>query len=61
MAFDTLCRFLLVKLHMDSLANHTNDSAVRNALEVLPGGVDATYDMAMERIAGQDETSRTQR
>ena len=55
---DTLYRFLMAKLHMDSLANKRNSStisAVRTALERLPTGVDETYDEAMERIRGQDD------
>ena len=50
-----LHRFLLAKLHMDSLAGHSNRGAVRNALETLPAEVDATYDVAMERIGRQGE------
>lgn len=51
-------RFLLAKLHMDSLVNHSNSGAVRQALEILPAEVNATYDIAMERIANQDEADR---
>lgn len=58
MVFDNLRRFLLVKLHMDSLVNHTNSSAVHSALETLPAEVNATYDIAMERITSQDDIDR---
>jgi hypothetical protein len=53
-----LHRFLLAKLLMDSLAHHSNRQAVRNALETLPAGVNATYNLAMERIAMQGEYDR---
>lgn len=53
-----LHRFLLAKLHMDSLAEYSNRAAVRNALETLPAEVNATYDIAMERIARQGEYDR---
>lgn len=43
---------------MDSLINHSNSRAVRNALEVLPAEVNATYDIAMERIKSQGEADR---
>jgi hypothetical protein len=43
---------------VDTLANHSNSRAVRNSLETLPTEVSATYDMTMERIAGQCESDR---
>jgi hypothetical protein len=48
----------MAKLHIDSLVSKTNLRAVRNALENLPAGVNATYDEAMERIRRQDEEDR---
>lgn len=43
---------------MDSLTNKTNCRDVRDALEKLPAGLNATYSEAMERIAGQMECDR---
>ena len=49
---DVFHKFLLAKLHMDSLlVSLSRLQAVRNALEKLPG---ATYNKAMERIKGID-------
>jgi hypothetical protein len=48
----------MAKLHMDSLVSKTNLRAVRDALERLPVGVNATYDEAMERIRRQVEGDR---
>lgn len=56
--FDELHRFLLAKLHMDSLASKSNRRAIRSALESLPSEVNATYDEAMERIKGQTKDDR---
>jgi hypothetical protein len=56
--FDILNRFLLAKLHMDSLVSKSNLRAVRNALDRLPASVNATYDEAMERIRKQGEEDR---
>jgi hypothetical protein len=48
----------MAALHMDSLVGKSNIRAVRNALEKLPAGVNATYDEAMERIRGQGEEDK---
>jgi len=48
-------RFLLAKLHMDSLASKPTRRAIRKALETLPKQLDETYDQAMERITSQSE------
>jgi hypothetical protein len=40
---------------MDSLISKTNRRAIRDALERLPEGVDATYNGILKRIAGQVE------
>jgi hypothetical protein len=56
---DILFRFLLAKLHIDSLVSKTNLRAVRDTLAKLPEGINATYDEAMERIRRQDEDDRT--
>ena len=45
-------------MHINSLTDLSNRGAVRNALEMLPAGVNATYDLAMERIAMQSECDR---
>lgn len=47
--------FLLVRLHMDSLASKLTVREVRTALDVLPEEVNATYAEAMERISVQEE------
>ena len=49
-----LPRFLLAKLHMDTLETKNNRNAVRDALDVLPAEVNATYRVAMDRIAKQN-------
>jgi ankyrin repeat protein len=54
-------RFLLVKLHMDSLATKQTPKAIKKALEALPEGKHAlreTYDKAMTRIEGQSPDDR---
>ncbi|KAL8831035.1 MAG: hypothetical protein Q9191_001102 [Dirinaria sp. TL-2023a] len=47
--------FLLAQLHMDSLVLQVSQKAVRQALDTLPKGLDATYDEAMSRIDEQGE------
>lgn len=52
----TICRFLLAKLHLDSLKSKWTPKAIRTALETLPTGSEVyneTYDAAMDRIKGQ--------
>jgi hypothetical protein len=56
---DNTARFLLARLHMDSLVGKLNARQVRTALENLPEGMDNTYDEAMERVERQDD-SRTE-
>lgn len=51
-------RFLLAKLHIDSLISKTNLRAVRVALEHLLTGINATYDEAMVRIQRQNVDDR---
>jgi hypothetical protein len=53
---DKLTRFLLARLHMDSLLGKLNAREVRKALEELPNGVHDTYDEAMARIDRQDRS-----
>jgi hypothetical protein len=54
---DDLHRFLLARLHMDSLADESNRNAILKVLEKLPEGFENTYDDAMERI-NQQSTKR---
>lgn len=51
-------RFLLVKLHMDSLSSKQTPNAVRKALQTLPTGIFATYDDVLRRIEDQNEDDR---
>jgi hypothetical protein len=53
-----LHRFLMAKLHMDSLVSQRSAWAVRNALRNLPTEVNATYDEAMNQIQRQSEVDR---
>ena len=53
----TMSRFLLVVLHIESLASQLNRAAVRNALNKLPQGLDDTYDEALQRIQRQGQPS----
>jgi hypothetical protein len=55
---DSSARFLLARLHMDSLVAKHNLTAVRKALEILPKEMDDTYDEAMERIERQNEDDK---
>jgi len=43
---------------MDTLATKNNPRAVRDALDVLPTEVDATYDEAMRRITAQSKDDK---
>jgi hypothetical protein len=51
-------RFLLAKLHIDSLKTKLNVKAVRKALQDLPDGLQGTYDEALARIHRQSEDAR---
>ncbi|KAJ7071873.1 hypothetical protein B0H15DRAFT_793158, partial [Mycena belliarum] len=51
-------RFLLAKMHLDSLATKITPKAVRQALQVLPQDLHQTYEEAMERILSQDLDSK---
>jgi hypothetical protein len=53
-----LHRFLMAKLHMDSVVSQRSALGVRNALDNLPKEVNATYDEAMKRIQQQSEVDR---
>jgi GPI inositol-deacylase, winged helix domain len=58
LVFDNTARFLLARLHMDSLVGKHTPAAVRRALENLPKEVDDTYDEAIERIKRQNQDDR---
>ncbi|KAK0219055.1 hypothetical protein IW262DRAFT_1462676 [Armillaria fumosa] len=47
--------FLLVGMHMDSLAETTNRKSLRDALTNLPGNIWEAYDNALERVNSQSE------
>ncbi|KAJ7291413.1 hypothetical protein C8J57DRAFT_1458271 [Mycena rebaudengoi] len=51
-------KFLLAKLHMDSLAIKTTVKAVRDALKNLPEDLEDTYNEAMDRIEAQNKDDR---
>ncbi|KAJ7722542.1 hypothetical protein B0H14DRAFT_3170152 [Mycena olivaceomarginata] len=51
-------KFLLAKLHLDSLSTKNTVKAVRDALNRMPKDLDRTYDEAMERIDRQNEDDR---
>jgi ankyrin repeat protein len=54
-------RFLLARLHMDSLMSHTTLGHIKKGLQNLPQGMkglNETYDDAMTRIEGQEEGCR---
>lgn len=46
-------RFLLAKLHLESLSTKINRKAVRSALRTLPATLDDTYTEALQRIYDQ--------
>ena len=51
-------RFLVVKLHMDALAQQNNVAAIRDALINLPQGFDAIYGDIINRIRAQVEPDK---
>ncbi|KAJ7147916.1 ankyrin repeat-containing domain protein [Mycena crocata] len=53
-----ISKFLLAKLHIDSLAAKHTVNAVREALKHLPRDLDSTYGEVMERINCQNEEDR---
>lgn len=57
-AADRWRRFLLARLHMDSIVSKHKRREVRRALENLPEGLNSTYEEAMERVRGQNEDDR---
>jgi hypothetical protein len=56
---DILGRFLLARLHTDSLVGLPNRAAVLGALECLPTEIHGAYDLVMERIKQQGESDET--
>ncbi len=51
-------RFLLAKLHMDSLATKRTPKAIQHALQNLPTEIGDTYDQAMQRIEATNDDDR---
>lgn len=49
-------RFLLLRLHMDSLASHETMKEVRKQLHSLPEELDLTYEDAVNRILAQKQS-----
>jgi hypothetical protein len=52
-------RFLLARLHMNTLVQQDSKEAVLRALDNLPNEVDEIYDQAMERIEQQPNTKES--
>ena len=52
------CRFLLVRLHTDSLCEKSTLKSLRQTLTKLPDGFKGTYDNALARIDKQSEEHR---
>jgi hypothetical protein len=51
-------RFLVAKLHMNTLAEQPSQGALRDALKSLPDSVDQTYEQAMRRVSNQVNSRR---
>jgi hypothetical protein len=56
---DASGRFLLARLHTDSLVGLPNRAAVLGALERLPTEIHGAYDTVMERIKQQGQSDET--
>jgi hypothetical protein len=54
----TRFRFLLARLHIESLATKNTIKAVREALKGLPNSLRDSYDVAMQRIESQNDEDR---
>ncbi|KAF7365803.1 hypothetical protein MVEN_00454400 [Mycena venus] len=54
----TLARFLLAKLHIESLSTKNTITGVREALKHLPKNLHDSYDIVMQRIEAQNEEDR---
>jgi hypothetical protein len=54
-----MSRFLLAKLHIESLSKKSTIKRVREALKTLPKDLNDSYDSAMKRIEDQNEEERT--
>ncbi|KAJ7041582.1 ankyrin repeat-containing domain protein, partial [Mycena alexandri] len=50
--------FLLAKLHIDSLSTKNTIREVREALNALPGSLDGSYEVAIQRIDAQSDADR---
>jgi len=51
-------RFLLARLHMNSLVTKGTRKAVQEALKNLPKELDRTYQEAMQRIKSQNDDDK---
>jgi ankyrin repeat protein len=54
-----MSRFLLAKLHIESLSKKSTIKRVREALKTLPKDLNDSYDTAMKRIEDQNEEERS--
>ncbi|KAJ6568602.1 ankyrin repeat-containing domain protein [Mycena capillaripes] len=54
-----IARFLLAKLHIESLSTKNTITAVREALKNLPKNLHDSYDIAMQRIKAQNDEDQT--
>ncbi|KAJ7021489.1 hypothetical protein C8F04DRAFT_905423, partial [Mycena alexandri] len=58
MAQINLPRFLLAKLHIQSLSTKNTIKALREAMKELPKGLDDSYDITIQRIDDQTEEDK---
>jgi len=59
--FSSDSKYLLAKLHMDSLIRKRSPKAIKNDLKLLPKGLEAldnAYREVMERVKGQSADSK---
>jgi hypothetical protein len=50
-----MARFLLARLHLDSISRTHSENEILRAIMNLPKGVDETYDRALDRIRDQND------
>jgi hypothetical protein len=53
-----MTRFLLARLHIESLREDPTIKAVQQVLKHLPKGLNETYDSAMKQIEKQGDTNK---
>jgi ankyrin repeat protein len=51
-------RFLMARLHIDSVATGASKTNIRQALQSLPSGINNTYKQTMKRIRGQPDRDK---